>query len=156
MITAFLVLNLLTNFAVAQGPGDAIAVVVRKDNPASNLSFDSLARIYRGQQTSWKNGEEVLVVNQSARSAIRKSFYERALKDGGDRKYYQPGSPVPFSTMVQDSSAAVKMYVSRVPGAIGYIWLHEVDDSVKVVAIENQLPTPENLRNGIYPLGVYK
>ena len=156
MITAYLVLTLLTSFASAQGPGDAIVVVVRKDNPANNLSFDSLARIYRGQQTTWKNGEEVLVVNQSARSAIRKSFYGLALKDGGDRKYYQPGSPVPFSTMVQDSSAAVKMYVSRVAGAIGYIWLHEVDDSIKVVAIENKAPTPENLSNGIYPLGVYK
>ena len=134
-------------------PPQVIAVVVHKTNPLSNLSLANLARIYRGQETQWQSGERIFVVNRPATSVIRGNFYRQVLRSGPYEKHYLAGTPVPFQTLVQESAEAVKLYVTRVPEAIGYIWLSEVDGSVRVVKIDNVFPTEDAIDTGTYALG---
>ena len=51
-----------------------------------------------------------------------------------------------------DSTGAVMAKVASTPGAIGYVSLDVVDDSVKAVKLEGVEPTAENILSGDYAL----
>ena len=49
-----------------------------------------------------------------------------------------------------DSTGAVMAKVASTPGAIGYVSLDVLDDSVKAVSLEGVEPTAENIKAGQY------
>jgi phosphate transport system substrate-binding protein len=66
------------------------------------------------------------------------------------RKYILQGRDENGKLLQTDSSKTVLSTVAHTPGAIGYIALSVVDHSVKQVAIDGKLATPENIANGSY------
>lgn len=136
---------------LAPGPAfaDAIAVIVNKSSPVDELSMGELRRIYTGQKIRWADGSTIMVVNRPSASAIREAFYHLVLDALPSQEFYQKGSPIPFTTLIQESDVATRRLVARIPNAIGYISLNEVDDTVKVVAIQGGRPT----RGSPAPLG---
>src|SRR5262249_5616891 len=52
--------------------------------------------------------------------------------------------------LTTDSSETVRNTVASTPGAIGYVAVAYLIASVRVVAIDRQLPTPENISAGRY------
>ena len=54
--------------------------------------------------------------------------------------------------MLQASNQAVLNTVARTPGAIGYVGLGYVNNSVKVVAVDNVVPSKETALKGEYAL----
>ena len=49
-----------------------------------------------------------------------------------------------------DSTGAVMAKVASTPGAIGYVSLDVIDDSVIAVALDGVEPTVENIKGGTY------
>lgn len=100
-------------------------VVVNDANPVDGLDEDELSRIFLKKTTRWPNGSAVLPVDGSPDSAVRESF-SRAVHDKEVpwiKSYWQrqifSGRETPPPELA--SARDVLDYVSRTPGAIGYV-----------------------------------
>ena len=124
---------------------DGIAVITDKDNTVTGLSADELAQIYKGEITNWADlggeDEAIVVIGREAGSGTRDAFEE--LLDVADVCNY---------AQELDSTGGVLAKVASTPGAIGYVSLDVVDDSVITVSLDNVEPTEENILAGDYLL----
>lgn len=122
---------------------DGIAVVVDPANTVADLTKDQLIGIYKGEIKNWSElgGEDapIVVVGREAGSGTRGAFEELLeLKD----------ACVYASEL--DSTGAVIAKVAATPGAIGYVSLDAIDDSVAAVSLEGVEATAENIKAGSY------
>lgn len=124
---------------------EGIVVCVDSANIVTNLTKEQLAYIYTGEINNWAEfgGENVpiVVVGREAGSGTRSEFEETLGIE--DKCAY---------TNILDSNGAVMAKVASTPGAIGYISLNAVDESVVVLKVDGVVPTAENIRNGQYAL----
>lgn len=56
----------------------------------------------------------------------------------------------------EDSSGTVKKLVKETPGAIGYLALSYLDDSIKTVKYDGVEANVDNVANGSYPVWAYE
>ncbi|MGN0403007.1 MAG: phosphate ABC transporter substrate-binding protein [Acetatifactor sp.] len=124
---------------------DGIAVCTHKDNTVTNLTVQQLKDIYTGKVTNWSElgGKDapVIVVGREAGSGTRGAFEE--LLGIEDACAY---------ANELDTTGAVMAKVGSTPGAIGYVSLDVVDDSVLALSLEGIEPTAENIKAGTYCL----
>lgn len=122
---------------------DGIAVVVDPANTVSGLTKQQLIDIYTGAVKNWSEvgGEDgvIIVVGREAGSGTRGAFEE--ILDVEDACTY---------ANELDSTGAVMAKVASTPGAIGYVSLDVIDDTVKAVALDEVEPTVENIKSGSY------
>ena len=122
---------------------DGIAVVTDPSNTAEDLTKEQLTQIYTGEIANWKDagGEDmpIVVVGREAGSGTRGAF-EEILKVEDACKYANE----------LDSTGAVMAKVASTPGAIGYVSLDVVDDTVKVLSLDGTEATEENIKAGSY------
>lgn len=118
---------------------DGIAVVVDPSNTVEDLTKDQLAGIYDGTVTNWKdvggNDAPIVVVGRESGSGTRNAF-EELLELEDKCKYANE----------LDSTGAVMAKVASTPGAVGYVSLDVLDDTVKAVKLEGAEPTEENIK----------
>lgn len=125
---------------------DGIAVVL---NPfvtgVENLDFEDLKNLFCGKVTNWSElgGPDmpVVIVGHEAGSGTRDPFEE--ILDIKDKCVY---------ANELSGSGAVLIKVAETEGAVGYMSLALVDDTVKSVSVNEIPPTRENIQNGTYPL----
>lgn len=122
---------------------DGIAVVVDPANTVEDLTKQQLSDIYEGKVKNWKDvgGSDapVVVVGREAGSGTRSAFEELlALED-----------ICKYSNEL-DSTGAVMAKVASTPGAIGYVSLDVLDDTVKALKLEGAEPTEETIKGGTY------
>ena len=124
---------------------DGIAVIVDKDNTVADLTSDDLKAIYTGQITNWSelggNDEAIVVIGRESGSGTRGAF-EELLEIEDSCQYAQE----------LDSTGGVLAKVASTPGAIGYVSLDVVDDSVAAVSLDGVEATEENIVAGKYLL----
>ena len=124
---------------------DGIAVIVDPANSVSDIPADKLAAIYKGEITNWSelggDDEAIVVIGRESGSGTRDAF-EELLEVKDACKYAQE----------LDSTGGVKAKVAATPGAIGYVSLDVVDESIKAVAIDSVEPTEVNIIAGDYLL----
>ena len=124
---------------------DGIAVIVDPANSVSDIPADKLAAIYKGEITNWSdlggNDEAIVVIGRESGSGTRDAF-EELLEVQDACKYAQE----------LDSTGGVKAKVAATPGAIGYVSLDVVDESIKAVSIDSVEPTETNIIAGDYLL----
>lgn len=124
---------------------DGIAVIVDPANSVSDIPADKLAAIYKGEITNWSelggNDEAIVVIGRESGSGTRDAF-EELLEVKDVCKYAQE----------LDSTGGVKAKVAATPGAIGYVSLDVVDESIKAVSIDSVEPTEANIIAGDYLL----
>lgn len=124
---------------------DGIAVITDTDNTVADLTTEQLAQIYTGEITNWKelggNDEAIVVIGREAGSGTRGAFEE--LLEVEDKCAY---------AQELDSTGAVLAKVASTPGAIGYVSLDVVDDSVNEVSLNGVEATEENILAGDYLL----
>ena len=124
---------------------DGIAVVTDPANTVSDLTKDQLVSIYTGEVTNWSEfgGESmpIIVIGREAGSGTRSAFEE--ILEIEDQCAY---------ANELDSTGAVMAKVASTPGAIGYVSLDVLDDTVKTLAIDEVEPTVENIKGGSYAL----
>ena len=122
---------------------DGIAVAVDTANTVTNLTKDQLTEIYTGAVTNWSavGGEDmpIVVVGREAGSGTRGAFEE--ILGVEDQCAY---------ASELDSTGAVMAKVASTPGAIGYISLDAIDDSVAVLQLDGVDATAENIKAGTY------
>jgi len=103
---------------------DGIAIVVNPENPVSDLDIDTIAKIYTGEITNWKdvggNDAEIVLIGREAGSGTRDGF--ESITDTKDACQYR---------QELTSTGDVINTVSQNPDAIGYASLSAVGDSVK-------------------------
>lgn len=122
---------------------DGIAVVVDPANTVADLTKDQLISIYTGETTNWSElggtDEPIVVVGREAGSGTRGAFEE--ILEIEDACAY---------ANELDSTGAVMAKVASTPGAIGYVSLDVVDDTVVAVSLEGVEATAENIKAGTY------
>lgn len=122
---------------------DGIAVVVDPANTVADLTKQQLTDIYSGTVTNWSevggSDSPIVVVGREAGSGTRSAFEEiLGLEDA-----------CAYSSEL-DSTGAVMARVASTPGAIGYVSLDVLDDTVKALNLEGTAPTAENIKAGSY------
>ena len=135
--------NTLKEFIVGK---DGIALVGHPSNTVSDLSLEQVKAIYQGEITNWKDvggaDSEIVLIGRDSSSGTREFFTEFVLNKEDAAKEMQE----------LNSNGAVAQAVSITPGAIGYISLEYVDDSLKAFSIGGVAPTVDNVISGIYEI----
>jgi len=124
---------------------DGIAVVANPSTTVDGLTTEELVGIYKGEIKNWSEvgGEDaaIVVVGREAGSGTRGAFEE--ILDIEDACAY---------ANELDSTGAVMAKVAATPGAIGYVSLDVLDDTVKALKLNDVEPTAENITGGTYVL----
>ena len=122
---------------------DGIAIVVNPENPVSNLDIDTIAKIYTGEITNWKdvggNDAEIVLIGREAGSGTRDGF--ESITDTKDACQYR---------QELTSTGDVINTVSQNPDAIGYASLSAVGDSVKALTVGGVEATEATVKDGSY------
>nr|WP_310550057.1 phosphate ABC transporter substrate-binding protein PstS family protein [Paenibacillus sp. YX.27] len=129
----------------------AIAAVAHKDTGVDNLTKQQLVDIFTGKITNWKDvggaDQKIQIINRPASSGTRATFEKFAL---GTKTEDLAGS------IQEDSSGTVKKMIGETPGAIGYLALSYLDDSVTTLKYEGTEPSIDNVTSGKYPVWAYE
>ena len=124
---------------------DGIAVIVNKSVDVTDITSEQLAKVYTGEITNWSElgGEEepIVVVGRESGSGTRGAFEE--LLEVEDLCDY---------AQEIDSTGGVLSTVANTSGAIGYVSLDVIDDSVVIMAIDGVAASEENIVAGNYML----
>ncbi|MDD5936161.1 MAG: phosphate ABC transporter substrate-binding protein [Clostridiales bacterium] len=124
---------------------DGIAVVVNKANTVKAVTKDQLVGIYTGTIKNWSelggNDSPIVVIGRESGSGTRGAF-EEILKVEDQCVYANE----------LDNTGAVMAQVAATEGAIGYVSLDVVDDTVNALAYDGADATAENVKSGIYSL----
>ena len=122
---------------------DGIAIVVNPENPVSDLDIDTIAKIYTGEITNWKdvggNDAEIVLIGREAGSGTRDGF--ESITDTKDACQYR---------QELTSTGDVINTVSQNPDAIGYASLSAVGDSVNALTVVGVEATEETVKDGSY------
>ena len=124
---------------------DGIAIVVNPENPVSDLDIDTIAKIYTGEITNWKdvggNDAEIVLIGREAGSGTRDGF--ESITDTKDKcKLSQELT----------STGDVITAVSQNPDAIGYASLASIKDSVKALNVDGVTPSEATVKDGSYKI----
>ena len=122
---------------------DGIAIIVHPDNPVEDLDLETIAKIYTGEITNWKdvggNDAEIVLIGREAGSGTRDGFESiTGTKDAC--KYRQELT----------STGDVITTVAQNPDAIGYASLASVKDSVKALKVGGVTPSEQTVKDGSY------
>lgn len=122
---------------------DGIALIVNPDNPVSDLDLETVAKIFKGEITDWKDaggqGGEIVLIGREAGSGTRDGF-ESITETEDACKYRQELT----------STGDVITTVAGNPNAIGYASLASVSDEVKALSINKVVPGEETIKDGSY------
>jgi len=122
---------------------DGIAIVVNPENPVSDLDIDTIAKIYTGEITNWKdvggNDAEIVLIGREAGSGTRDGF--ESITDTKDACQYR---------QELTSTGDVINTVSQNPDAIGYASLSAVGESVKALTVGGVEATEATVKDGSY------
>lgn len=125
---------------------DAIAIIVNPANQIDGLTLDQIKDIYTGKISNWSeiggSQQVIVVVSRDSASGTFEAFNELALH----KEKLRPDA------LLQASNAAVATTIAHTPGAIGYIGLGYVTDKVKVIKVNEVLPSKETVNADLYPL----
>jgi ABC-type phosphate transport system substrate-binding protein len=128
----------------SRAAADDVAVIVNKSNPIVTLTMGQLRKIVLAEEGKWPTGKKIMVwmtsPGQPERAGTLKivagmsetdfnlHFVRASLKDGGE------------PPNIVGSSALMKQSIAGVVNSVGFMLASQVDDSVKVVAIDGSLP----------------
>lgn len=123
---------------------DAIGVAVHPSNSIQKLSHEQLRAVYEGVITDWSelggDSGPIAAIGRESGSGTRSAF-ESALS-----------IKTPVYSQELGETGIVRTAVAGCPGAIGYLSAAYADGSVRLLAVDEILPTEEAVRNGSYPL----
>jgi len=122
---------------------DGIAIIVNPENTVSDLSLESIAKIYTGQITNWSEvggrDAEIVLIGREAGSGTRDGF--ESITETKDMCLYR---------QELTSTGDVITTVSQNPDAIGYASLASVSDIVKALSVDGVVPGEESVKDGSY------
>ena len=124
---------------------DGIAVIVHPDNAVKDLDLETVAKIYTGEITNWKelggSDSEIVLIGREAGSGTRDGF--ESITGTAEQCLYR---------QVLTSTGAVSTSVAGNPAAIGYASLASVKDTVRALSVNGVTPTEDTVKDGSYPV----
>ena len=131
--------------ARAAATNEALAIVVHKSNPVDNLSSDELRKICLAERRHWATSRRVTVAlrepGQAEREAVLAQVY--GFSEQEFTRFFLQST---FTGEVQsapkqlNTASGVRRFVFNVPGAIAFVRVSELDDTVKVVRLDGKAP----------------
>ena len=122
---------------------DGIAIIVNPENPVNNLDLETIAKLYTGEITNWKdvggNDAEVVLIGREGGSGTRDGF--ESITGTADKCRYR---------QELTSTGDVITTVSQNPNAIGYASLASLKDSVKALTVGGVAPSEDTVKDGSY------
>lgn len=131
-LSAFLLLSFVPCFA------HHMAVVVNKDNSTAEITSVHLAKLFRLETRKWADGKDVMIVLHKDSSGEALTLERLDKFSATDLKSFI--SSHKESITVVDSDADVLRYVENIPGAVGLVEVHSIDDQVNVLKVDGKLP----------------
>ena len=124
---------------------DGIAIIVNPSNPVDGLDVETIAKIYKGEITNWKevggDDAQIVLIGREAGSGTRDGF-ESITKTADACQYRQELT----------STGDVITTVAQNPYAIGYASLAAVKDTVKALKVNGVVPSEDTVRDGSYAI----
>ena len=134
---------------------DGVAVIANSDVTVSNLTLEQIKGIFTGEITNWKEvggkDEAITVVSREEGSGTRGAFTELTgvlVKDDAGNETDNTTE----DAIVQPSTGAALEAVSSTPGAIGYVSMEAVDDSVNTLTVEGVAVSKTTVLDGTYAI----
>jgi phosphate transport system substrate-binding protein len=115
-----------------------MAVVVNKDNNVENVTAVHLSKIFRSEIKKWPDGKAVVLVLHKD-SVGETETLERLIKMSSEELKALIAAHKD-SIIMADSDADVLKIVQSTPGAIGFVDVRSVDNSINVVRVDGKLP----------------
>ncbi len=126
---------------------DGIAIIVHPSNTVKSLTKEQAEKIFLGEIKNWKDvggdNAPILLQTRETGSGTRTTFEELLLA-----KKLVSSIATPHL-----SSAIIKQAVAKDKNAIGYDSIGFVDNTVKVVAIDNIVPSASTINADTYVMG---
>jgi len=131
---------------------EGLAIVVNRNNPTNDISLPQLRSMFFGERRWWSSKRRITLAAMRRSTpewqTVQRVIYKMNRRELDHYYLYQSfigeGSTPP-ATM--QAPADVKRFVVSRPGALGYLRVSDVDDSVKVIRVNGLLPGDDG-----YPL----
>jgi ABC-type phosphate transport system substrate-binding protein len=115
-----------------------MAVVVNKDNKVENVTAVHLGKIFRTEVKKWPDGKNITLVLHKDSEGETETL-ERLIKTSpGELKALIAAHK--DSVVIVDSDVDVLKMIQSMPGAVGLVEIHSVDNSINVVKVDGKLP----------------
>jgi ABC-type phosphate transport system substrate-binding protein len=115
-----------------------MALVVNRDNNVGNVTAVHLSRILRSEVKKWPDGKAVVLVLHR-NSAGETETLQRLINMTGEGLKAMIAAHKD-SIVLADSDAEVLKIVQTTPGAIGFVDVRSVDNTISVVRVDGKLP----------------
>ena len=124
---------------------DGICVIVNPGNKIEELSKQQIIDIFTGKISNWSklgsDNQPIVVVSRDSASGTFEAFGVLALK----------GAKVRADALMQASNKAIADIIAKTSGAIGYVGLGYVTESIKSVKIGGISANKKTVLSGKYP-----
>ena len=129
-----------------------MAIIVNHKNPVGNLTLWQLREIFLGERQWWPSRRRVVLGALPAGTAERQTVLRvvYAMNDKDFDKYFLWGmfrGEFVTSPTILRTPKDVRRFVASTPGAVAYLRVSDLDNSVKVLRINNLRPEDDG-----YPL----
>ncbi len=125
---------------------DGLAIIVNRQNPLTNLQIGDLRDIFAGKQSEWSalggTATKIIPLTHQAGSDSYLEFQRMVMGKIG----------ITGNARLVPNFRAMLRQVIENTGAVGYLPLSKLDDSVKILAINGVVPNANSMRNKRYPL----
>jgi hypothetical protein len=130
---------------ICSGAEPELAVIVHRSTALETVNSSDLRLMILGEKPKWPDGKRVIPIETAPESPEHALLLKAVCKmtDAVLKRYYMhaafTGTEIAAPKEVA-SSAALKQFVARTPGAIGCILSSDVDDTVKVLKVDGAAP----------------
>ncbi len=118
--------------------GHHMAVVVNKENSVGNLTAVHFGKMIRLEVKKWPDGKTITVVLHKDSAGEIETLEHLVKINAVELKALEAAHKE--SIVLVDSDADVLKMVQSMPGAIGLVELHSVDNTINVVRVDGKLP----------------
>lgn len=142
------------DFVITTMAYDGIAIVVNPANGVTDLTAAQVKDIFEGTVTNWSQvggaDQPIIVVSREDGSGTRSAFEEllKLEKEIEGKKV----SSMSQAALIAEGNGTMKATVASKEGAVGFVSLGFIDDTVKGVSIDGVQPTVESVKDGSYSI----
>lgn len=115
-----------------------MAVVVNKENNVGNVTAGHLGKIFRSEVKKWPDGKLVVVVLHRESAGETETLHRLNKMTPEEWKAWVTAHKE--SIQIVESDADVLKIVQSMPGAVGFVDVRAIDNSVNVVRVDGKLP----------------
>jgi phosphate transport system substrate-binding protein len=129
----------------------AVIMAVNSEVTEEDISFDEINGVYLGAKGRWKNGKKIIVLTREPGESTIMTLEK---KIPGFREAYDKSQRAQrWKTLLSDQE--MNQALVATPNAFGFSDLGAIKAGklpIKALRVNGVAPTPDNIRNGSYPL----